>query len=643
MGIAIRTLCAIALTAMSTGGTLAQSNSDWPAIGNDPGGSQFSPLSQINTQNVSQLTLAWTHRSGDVAERGEPLGPTSLEAVPIHVNSTLYYCTAFNRVFALDPVNGSQKWAFDPHQPAPGGKPLLNQPRKTGICRSVAYWQATEPRAGASCEKRIFKADIHGNVFALDADNGTPCPDFGAAQGHPGYVTHFDYEGRGTDDPNRGSTSGPLVIGDVLVTTTNVRDSAVDANNGFVRGFDVRTGELKWEFDPIPPAYANQTGAANVWSTMSADPERGLVFLPTTSPSSDFYGATRTFDIPYADATIALDAETGVPVWHYQAVHHDLFDFDLPGHALLVDITKDGQKMPVAIQPTKLGRVLVFDRATGQPVFPIEERPVPQSDIPGEKSSPTQPFPVLPEPFSRQTLTEDDIWGLTPIDRAWCKARFRELRYEGPYTPPSERGSLIFPFGGANWGGTAFDKANNQLIVKGQNMALRVKLIKKADAARGPNEPPAGSDMPGTPYRVELGLFLSPIGTPCTPPPFGTVSAIDMDTGKLKWQVPLGQSKYMGITAPAFFNWGSPNIGGPIVTAGGLVFIAASIDGKLRALDAATGHELWQHRLAAPGNTIPMTYMANGKQYVVISAGGNARITNELSDAVMAFTLPDQK
>lgn len=622
--------------------TAMPATGDWPSIGNDAGGSQYSPLAQINSQNVKGLKLAWTHRSGDVSEKSSATGATALEAVPIHVNETLYYCTPFNRVFALDPATGKEKWVFDPHQAREGGKPLIETPRKSGICRSVAYWQARDPKPGQPCQKRIFKGDVHGNVFAIDADSGASCQDFGAAKGHPGYVTQFDFDALGTNDPNRGMTSGPLVIGDIVVATSSAKDSSTDANNGFVRAFDVVTGDLRWEFDPIPPEHAHETGAANVWSTMSADPERGLVFLPTTSPSSDFYGATRTFDIPLADSTVAVSVETGKPVWHFQATHHDLFDFDLPGHPLLVTITKDGQKIPVAIQQTKQGRAIVLNRDTGVPVFPVEERPAPQSDIPGEQSSPTQPFPVLPETFSRQVLTEDDMWGLTPIDRAWCKAQFKELRYEGAFTPPSERGSLIFPFGGGNWGGAAFDQINNLLIIKGQNMALRVKMIKKSDVAGGPNDPLKGSDLVGTPYRVELGLFLSPLGIPCTPPPFGTVTAIDMNTGKVKWQVPLGQAKYKGITAPAFLGWGSPNIGGPIVTGGGLVFIAASVDAKLRALDVLSGQEVWQHKIAAPGMTIPMTFMAGGKQYIVIAAGGNPRIASEISDAIMAFALPNK-
>ena len=628
---------------------------DWPAFGNDPGGSQYSPLRQISAANVAGLKLAWVHRSGDVAARGSAVGATALEAVPIVVNDTLYYCTALNRVFALDPATGAQKWMFDPHVARGIAAPLTPETRKSGICRGVAYWQAAAPRPGVACEKRIFKADIFGNVYAIDADSGASCRDFGAARGHPGLVTHADFDGRGTGDRANGATSGPLVIGDLLVATSSARDSITDANNGFVRAFDVRSGELRWEFDPIPPEHAHATGAANVWSTMSADPQRGLVFVPTTSPSSDFYGATRPFDIPLADSTVALSAATGQPVWHFQATHHDLFDFDLPGHPLLVTIRRGGQRLPVAIQQTKQGRVFVFDRDSGRPVFPIEERAAPRSDIAGERSAPTQPYAALPEPFSRQRLTEDDIWGLTPLDRAWCRAEFRKLRYEGPFTPPSERGSLVFPFGGGNWGGVAFDPGSNLLIAKGQNMALKVKLVKKAASAAAAaaataastTQPAAaanaiggGMDLVGTPYRAEVGLFLSPLGVPCTPPPFGTVTAIDMDSGKVRWQVPLGRARHRGFTAPAWLGWGSPNIGGPMVTGGGLVFIGAAVDARLRALDVASGKELWSAPLEAPGMSVPMTYLARGRQFVVIAAGGNARVSPDLSDALMAFTLP---
>ncbi len=630
------------IVAAGSAATAATAGADWPAFGNDAGGSQYSPLRQIDARNVGRLELAWVHRSGDVAAPGSALGATSLEAIPIHANDTLYYCTPLNRVVALDPASGTTRWIFDPHRGRSGAPPLVKTPRKSGICRGVAYWQAAGLRAGVACEKRVFKSDVHGHVFAIDADSGESCRDFGAASGHPGYVTHADFDSRGRDDGARGMTSPPLVLGDLLVATSGARDSLVDANDGFVRAFDVRTGELRWAFSPIPAEHAHQTGAANVWSTLSADPARGLVFVPTTSPSPDFFGGGRLFDMPLVDATVALSAATGQPVWHFQATRHDLFDFDLPGHPLLVTIRHRGQAIPVAIQQTKQGVALVLHRDSGKPVFPVEERAAPASDLPGERSAATQPYPLLPEPFSRQRLTEDDIWGLTPIDRAWCRREFRKLRYEGPFTPPSERGSLVFPFGGGNWGGVAFDPANNLLIAKGTNLALRVRMVRRTGAAAaGKGDGPFGrTDVPGTPWQYELQPFVSPLGVPCTPPPFGTVSAIDMDTGRVRWRVPLGQSRRWGITAPAFLGWGSPNIGGPMVTAGGLVFIAASIDSKLRALDVTTGRELWQQRIAAPGMTVPMTYMAGGRQYIVIAAGGNPRLAPEISDAVMAFALP---
>ncbi|MDH3352584.1 MAG: PQQ-binding-like beta-propeller repeat protein, partial [Gammaproteobacteria bacterium] len=360
------------------------------------------------------------------------------------------------------------------------------------------------------------------------------------------------------------------------------------------------------------------------------------------------------FEIPYATATVALSAETGEPAWHYQIVHHDIYDYDLPGHPLLVAIRKDGQQREVAIQQTKAGFVFVFDRDDGTPVFPIEERPVPKSDIPGEMASPTQPFPLLPEPFTPTALTRDDMFGLTFLGSSWCRKRFDELRYDGMFTPPSEQGTLHYPGfgGGGNWGGAAFDPNSNLLVIKAMNIGTQHWLIPNENGAITPmptessTEVPgsayrsgAGDPMPGTRYSTMTRVFEAPSGVPCTPPPWGTLTALDMDSGKVVWHRPFGRAKRYGMTFPE--SWGSAIIGGPIVTAGGLVFMAASMDRKFRALDVRTGDELWQDKLPFAGMAVPMTYMADGRQYVVIAAGGNRRTFTEEGDAIVAYTLTD--
>lgn len=639
----LRLALSLVFTSLLASSAMAQSGADWPSFGGQAGGGQYSALDQVNVTNVDRLEVAWTHYSGDKAW---------LQVTPIHANNTLYYCTPMNRVIALDPVTGEERWRFDPHK-SDGGEGLIEQPRQAVRCRSVAYWEAPQPKAGVPCERRVFKGDINGNVYAIDADTGKSCSDFGASNGHPGYASHWDYEGNGAGP--RHTTSGPLVIDDVVVAAVGVEDSPVDASDGFVRAFDVRTGELRWEFNPIPPEHVHDTGAANVWSTLSADPERGLVFLPTTSPSSDFYGGTRTFEIPYATATVALSAKNGKPVWHYQIVHHDVFDYDLPGHPLLVTIQKDGVSREVAIQQTKAGYVFVFDRDDGKPVFQIEERPVPQSDVPGEVTSATQPYPVLPEPFARTTLTRDDMFGLTFLGRSWCEKRFDELRYEGMFTPPSEAGTLHFPGfgGGGNWGGAAFDPGSNLLVIKSMTVGTQHWLLPNENGeitpmpTAGNSEVPGssyrdgkGDPMPGTRYATKTEDFVAPSGVPCTPPPWGKLTAIDMDTGKVKWDRPFGQTRRYGMTFPA--SWGSIIIGGPIVTGGGIVIMAASMDKKIRILDINSGEELWQDKLPYAGMAVPMTYMANGKQFIVIAAGGNRRAHTEEGDAIVAYTLADE-
>ena len=623
-------------------------NGDWVAFGSDPGGSQHSTLSRIDTGNVARLKRAWVHRSGDFVDAPQPRG-TILQTTPLHVNGMLYLCTPMNRVFALDPVTGKERWVFDPHRAdSKSGRPALSPPLAfPGRCRGVAYWQSRDATAAdvtKACERRIFKNGDNARVYALDADTGAPCADFGAAKGHAGWVSHADYENHG-DGIMASSTSPPAVLGDLVIAAMAVNDGIANAKDGIVRAFDVRTGELRWEFDPIPPEYRDRSGAANVWSTISVDVENNLVFLPTTSPSTDYYGGGRQVEMPLANAIVALDGATGKVVWSHQVVRHDLFDYDLVGHPLLVDIRRDGRTVKAALLQTKMGWLYGFERTTGKPLWPIVERAVPASDVPGEKAAATQPVPSGMAPFARQELTRDELFGSTPIDRFACRRKFDELRYDGMYTPPSVRGSILFPsaLGGGNWGGAAYDPASNLLIIKAENLATVLKVIPKADATEDKVPPKDYLTRPlvGTPYRIAGELFQSPLGVPCTPPPWGTLMAIDLATGKPRWQIPLGQIKRAGITVPKGAGWGSPNVGGPITTAGGLTFIGATMDSKFRAIDTRTGKELWADDLPVPGMAVPMTYAVNGKQYVLIAAGGNAQVGTPIGDYVIAYALAD--
>ena len=618
---------------------------EWAAFGRDPGGSQHSPLTEITASNVARLRRVWVHRSGDYVDAPPPRGST-LQTTPLHVNGLLYFCTPQNRVFALDPASGRERWIFDPHRAdAASGRAALSPPLANPMrCRGVAYWQAADPAAAKPCERRIFKNGDNARVYALDADTGLLCSDFGASQGHPGWVSHADYANHG--EGNAGTaTSPPAVLGDVVIAAMSANDGIANAKNGLVRAFDVRTGELRWEFDPIPPQYREQSGAANVWSTISVDLEHQLVFLPTTSPSTDYYGGGRRFPMPLANAIVALDGRTGRVVWSQQVVHHDLFDYDLVGHPLLVDILRDGRKVQAALLQTKMGWLFGFERTTGQPLWPIIERPVPASDVPGEQAAPTQPVPTGMAPFAHQTLSRERLFGITPLDRAACRQKFDQLRYDGMYTPPSLRGSILFPsaLGGGNWGGAAYDPASNLLIIKAENLATVLKVIPKTEAAEDqvPAKDYLTRPLVGTPYRIAGELFQSPLGVPCTPPPWGTLMALDLATGEPRWEIPLGQIKRAGITVPKGAGWGSPNVGGPITTAGGLTFIGATMDARFRAIDTLTGRELWSAELPVPGMAVPMSYAVNGKQYVVIAAGGNAQVGTPIGDYLIAFALPD--
>ena len=622
--------------------------SDWPAYGRDAGGSRYSPLAQITPDNVGELEIAWTYRTGELeAARAVPWHNATLETTPILVDGALYLCTTFDRIVALDPETGTERWRFDPHIDA-------DRPRSDLACRGVSTWLDGAAVQGAPCARRIFLGTVDGRLFGVDAKTGTPCADFGTKGGVN--LT----QGVGPAEPGRyGVTSPPVVVGDLVIVGSAIGDNQrADEARGTVRAFDARSGAMRWSWDPIPrtpddPAWSSwkdgsaaHTGAANAWSILSADPERDLVFVPTGSASPDFYGGERRGDDLYANSVVALRASTGEVVWNFQVVHHDLWDYDVPSQPTLVTVRRDGATIPAVAQATKMGHVFVLHRETGAPLFPVEERPVPQTDVPGEETSPTQPFPVLPPALARQTLTPDDAWGITPWDRDKCRTKMSAWRSEGVFTPPSLRGTVIFPgnAGGTNWGSVAFAPDRGLLVANASNIPTAVKLIPRADfdAERAANPGHEISPQAGTPFgmRRDFDAFLSPLGIPCNPPPWGTLSAIDLTTGTIRWQATLGTTRDLA-PIPISIKWGTPNMGGPIITAGGLVFIAAAMDNYLRAFDLETGKELWKGRLPAGGQATPMTYRLkeDGRQYVVIAAGGHARMGTTLGDFIVAFAL----
>jgi quinoprotein glucose dehydrogenase len=665
---------------------------DWPAYGRTPEGTRYSPLAQITPDNVEHLSVAWIFRTGDMKGPNDPVEITN-EVTPLKIGDMLYLCSPHQILFALDAQTGKLKWKYDPKLKAdpsfqhvtcrgvsyadlsanggaaPAGSAIGAASATSAsdtVAAGVAPASSATPGAAAAgsadgaapglCTRRIFLPVNDGHLYALDAQTGQRCPDF-ANDGDLDLQHSEPVTTPGMYEP----TSPPVVTSKVIIVAGSVEDNfSTREPSGVIRGFDVRTGKLLWAFDPgaqdpnaIPgPGQHYTWNSPNSWAPAAYDPKLDMVYLPMGVTTPDIWGGNRTpLQERYASGILALHASTGKFAWFYQSTHHDLWDMDQPSQPTIADITgKDGKTVPVVYAPAKTGNLYVLDRRTGTPVVPAPERPVPQGAAPGDHVSPTQPFSDLTF-RPKKNLSGADMWGATMYDQLVCRVMFHRLRYEGIYTPPSLQGTLVFPgnLGMFEWGGIAVDTDRQIAIANPIALPFVSRLIPRGPG--NPMEPVAGAKGSGTeagiqpqygvPYGVTLNPFLSPFGLPCKQPAWGYMAAIDLETNQIIWKKRIGTTRDSS-PIPLRFKVGMPMLGGPIVTAGGVAFIGATADNYLRAFDVDNGKELWRARLPAGGQATPMTYSVNGRQYVVIAAGGHGSFGTKLGDYVIAYALPDR-
>ena len=603
---------------------------DWPVYGHDDGGMRYSPLKQINAGNVGRLERAWTYHTHEL--QGSPADPSAhpapFETTPLVIGNVLYLSTPADRVIALDPETGREIWKYDSQANA-RGKIRYHQHR------GVAYWPGD-----ARTPPRILFGTRDGRLIALNAKTGLPSPGFG----NEGEVNLRVGVADRFPNSTYAVTSPPAIYRDLVITGALVPEGPGLGPSGDVRAWDARSGKLVWRFHTVPQpgepghetwegdSWKDRTGA-NAWSIMTVDTARGIVFLPIGSPAYDFYGGDRKGQNLFGNCLVALDARTGKLLWYYQFVHHDVWDYDPPAPPALITVRRRGREIPAVVEVTKMGLVFILDRLTGKPLYPVEEQPAPKSEVPGESTWPTQPIPLKPPPLSRSSMTRDEISDVTPESHRVCTELFDQMHSQGRYTPGGLKPTLVFPgtLGGATWSGVSFDPSLGYIFVNTNDAGAVGWMVEqpKGSPARYKRTGPSG----------EYARFWDPNLWPCQKPPWGLLHAIDVNTGDIAWRVPLGITE--ALEAKGIHNTGAPNIGGAIATAGGLVFIAATNDSRFRAFDSRTGKELWTVKIDAAGHATPITYRgANGKQYVVIAAGGGGYFGSPPADALIAFSLP---